>query len=111
MKETEIHNKEAMKENFMLEGQHISIGYRQKRHNLCVHTDLSFRLHQGELTCLLGANGSGKSTLLRTLSGVQPSLSGTIYLLGKALTDYSERERSRSIGVVFTERTQTGGKN
>ena len=93
----------------MLEGKHVTIGYRQKKDNVCVHTDLNFCLHQGELTCLLGANGSGKSTLLRTLSAVQPSLNGDIRLLGKSLNDYTERERSRTIGVVLTERTQTGG--
>lgn len=93
----------------ILEGQHVSIGYRQKKHDILVHRDLNFRLYQGELTCLLGANGSGKSTLLRTLSAVQPSLSGDIFLLDKPLNRYAERERSRTIGVVLTERTQTGG--
>ena len=101
--------KETHTENILLEGQHVSIGYRQKKQDVCIHADLNFRLHQGELTCLLGANGSGKSTLLRTLSAVQPSLSGDIRLLDKSLNDYTERERSRTIGVVLTERTQTGG--
>jgi iron complex transport system ATP-binding protein len=70
---------------------------------------LSFNLPGGELTCLLGANGTGKSTLLRTLSASQPALSGTLTLLGKPLNTYTEQERSRSIGVVLTDRTQVGG--
>ena len=101
--------KKQTKASVFLEGANVTIGYHQKKHNIQVHSNLNFRLYQGELTCLLGANGSGKSTLLRTLSAVQPSLSGTIYLLGKPLDSYTERERSRTIGVVLTERTQTGG--
>ena len=101
-------SKEPMKE-IVLEGQEVRIGYRHKGKDVPVHEGLNFKLIQGELTCLLGANGSGKSTLLRTLSAVQPTLSGTILLQRKPLTEFSERERSRTIGVVLTERTQTGG--
>ena len=93
----------------ILEGQHVTIGYHQKKNQVAVHADLNFQLYPGELTCLLGANGSGKSTLLRTLSAVQPSLNGEILLLNKNIQEYTERERSRTIGVVLTERTQTGG--
>lgn len=100
---------EKIHEKSILEGQCVSIGYRQKKHEVSVHTQLNFQLYKGELTCLLGANGAGKSTLLRTLSAVQPCLEGNILLLGKPLAAYSEKERSRTIGVVLTERTQVGG--
>ena len=93
----------------VLEGQNVSIGYHHKKQDVVVHHDLNFRLYEGELTCLLGANGSGKSTLLRTLSAIQPILSGDIRLIEKPLSNYSEKERSRTIGVVLTEKTQTGG--
>ena len=93
----------------VLEGRNVSIGYHHKKQDAVVHHDLNFQLYKGELTCLLGANGSGKSTLLRTLSAVQPALSGNIQLLDKPLSTYSERERSRTIGVVLTEKTQAGG--
>ena len=68
-----------------------------------------FILHAGELTCLLGANGTGKSTLLRTLSASQPALSGTLDILGKPLAEYTEKERSHTIGVVLTDKTFAGG--
>lgn len=97
------------KEDIILSGHQVSIGYHQKGKDVLVHTELDFNLYKGELTCLLGANGAGKSTLLRTLSAVQPSLDGNITLLNKPLQHYSEKERSRTIGVVLTERTQTGG--
>ncbi len=94
----------------ILSAQQLEIGYHEGRNRIHrVHNNLSFALHPGELTCLLGANGSGKSTLLRTLSASQPPLSGKIIINGRDITTLSERERSRLIGVVLTDKTQTGG--
>ncbi len=94
----------------ILSAQRLEIGYHEGRNYIHrVHHDLSFSLRSGELTCLLGANGSGKSTLLRTLSASQPPLSGKIEINGQDITALSERERSRLIGVVLTDKTQTGG--
>ncbi len=46
--------------------------------------DVSFVAYQGESIGLIGRNGSGKSTLLRSLAGLIPPSSGTIYLNGRA---------------------------
>lgn len=98
------------RETAILSAQQLGIGYPTGRHGVKeVHGGLSFVLQRGELTCLLGANGSGKSTLLRTLSASQPPLAGEILLEGNALSALSEREISRKIGVVLTDKTQTGG--
>lgn len=94
----------------ILSAQQLGIGYKSGRNGeKVVHGGLAFSLHRGELTCLLGANGSGKSTLLRTLSASQPPLAGEIRLEGRNLSTLSERELSRLIGVVLTDKTQTGG--
>lgn len=93
----------------VVEGENLTIGYQVGKKRTEVHAGLNFQLFRGELTCLLGANGAGKSTLLRTLAAAQPSLSGGLRLLGRDLSDYSERELSRTIGVVLTDRTQAGG--
>lgn len=87
----------------------LCIGYRMNKREERVHSHLSFQLYAGELTCLLGANGTGKSTMLRTLSGSQPPLKGELLLQGKSLSEYSEKERSRTIGIVLTDKTQAGG--
>ncbi len=46
--------------------------------------DVSFIAYQGESVGLIGRNGSGKSTLLRSIAGLIPPSSGSIYLNGRA---------------------------
>ena len=98
-----------MEKRTVISAQDLCIGYRTGKKEKRVHEHLSFELHAGELTCLLGANGAGKSTLLRTLSASQPALEGDLLMMGKSLSDYSEKERSRTIGVVLTDKTFAGG--
>ena len=98
-----------MEKKIVIQGKDLSIGYRTGKKEKIVHQHLNFQLHAGELTCLLGANGAGKSTLLRTLSASQPSLAGELHMLNKPVSEYTEKERSRTIGVVLTDKTFTGG--
>lgn len=46
-------------------------------------TDISFSIHKGEWTGVLGRNGAGKSTLLKILSGVYAPDRGTMKIDGK----------------------------
>ena len=98
-----------MEKKVVIQGKDLSIGYRTGKQVKIVHQHLDFELRAGELTCLLGANGAGKSTLLRTLSASQPSLGGELRMLDKPVSEYTEKERSRTIGVVLTDKTFTGG--
>lgn len=82
----------------------LSIGYRGKSDVRVVASGISAAIRQGELTCLLGANGVGKSTLLRTLSAFQPKLQGDIYIEGREISSFTDKELSRVIGVVLTEK-------
>ena len=98
-----------MEKKAVIQGKDLCIGYRTGKKEKIVHEHLNFELQAGELTCLLGANGAGKSTLLRTLSASQPSLGGELLMLDKPVTEYTEKERSRTIGVVLTDKTFAGG--
>ena len=91
-----------------VEIRNLSIGYKTKNGDKPLIENLSAGISGGELTCLLGANGVGKSTLLRTLSGFLPKLTGEIHILGKAISDYSDKELARTIGVVLTEHPNVG---
>jgi len=94
----------------VIETSGLAIGYTQKGHKRnIIHDSLQLQLFSGELTSLLGLNGVGKSTLLRTLCGFQPAIKGDIFLKGRLLTDYSQSEIARLIGVVLTEKTNAGG--
>ena len=94
----------------VIETSGLTIGYTQKgKKRIMVHDSLQLQLFAGEMTCLLGLNGAGKSTLLRSLCGLQPALGGEIWVKGRRLSDYSQAELSRMIGVVLTEKTNVGG--
>ena len=82
----------------------LSIGYQGKNDVKVVASGITAAIRQGELTCLLGANGVGKSTLLRTLSAFQPKLDGSISIDGREISDFSDKELSKKIGVVLTEK-------
>ena len=98
--------------------KNLSIGYRTKNNLRTVAEDINAAIRQGELTCLLGANGVGKSTLLRTLSAFQPKLGGEIIIRSQESGDrsqesgdrsqeidaFTDKELSRLIGVVLTEK-------
>ncbi|MBR1389592.1 MAG: ABC transporter ATP-binding protein [Prevotella sp.] len=84
--------------------ENLTIGYRGKNDTRVVAKGISAAIRQGELTCLLGANGVGKSTLLRTLSAFQPKLEGDIFIEGREISAFSDKELSRVIGVVLTEK-------
>lgn len=84
--------------------KNLSIGYPGKGDVKVVADGICAGINSGELTCLLGANGVGKSTLLRTLSAFQPKLSGEIRIEGKEIGMYTDKEMSRVISVVLTEK-------
>lgn len=84
--------------------ENLCIGYPGKGDVKVVASDICAGINSGELTCLLGANGVGKSTLLRTLSAFQPRLSGEIRIEGKDISSYTDKQLSKVISVVLTEK-------
>ena len=69
-----------MEKNTIISAQDLCIGYRTGKKEKRVHEHLSFELHAGELTCLLGANGAGKSTFLKAISGEIEPTKGSVTL-------------------------------
>lgn len=93
----------------LLTTQHLTVGYTQGKRVTPLLIDLNLELQPGRLVALLGQNGAGKSTLLRTITGALQPLSGTVVVAGKALTLTGQRELSRAIGLVSTDRIAVGG--
>jgi len=56
-----------------------------------------------ELIALVGRNGVGKSTLLRTLSRLQPALSGNVYINGVSTNTISHSEFAKLVSFIPSE--------
>ena len=76
------------------EGIHAFIG---KHHIL---QGVSFEVHPGKVTVLLGRNGAGKSTTLRTIMGLLPPSQGAILFKNRAIQHLKPYEISR-LGIGF----------
>jgi len=63
--------------------------------------DVSIRINQGELVCLLGGNASGKTTTLKTILGMVVPSAGDVLVDGEAVTGASTTEIvSRGVSMV-----------
>ncbi len=72
--------------------------------NVIALNDVSLRVHQGQVLCLLGDNGAGKSTLIKTLAGVHPPSGGTYLVEGKPVSFTSPRDAlDRGIATVYQD--------
>jgi NitT/TauT family transport system ATP-binding protein len=60
--------------------------------------DLSFRLDDGELACVVGPSGCGKTTLLRCVAGLLAPTAGTVRVAGVPVTGPPD-----NMAVVFQE--------
>lgn len=63
--------------------------------------EISLKVREGEVLCLLGDNGAGKSTLIKTLAGVHPPTRGEILVDGQAVSFSGPRDaQDRGIATV-----------
>lgn len=67
--------------------------------------DISFETERGEFVVVLGPSGAGKSTVLNLLGGMDHATGGSIYVDGKDITQYDEKQltayRRDLVGFVF----------
>jgi len=66
----------------MLAVENLSVNYGAIR---ALH-QVSCSVKQGEIVALIGANGAGKTTILNTISGIVPSINGTVSFVGEDIT-------------------------
>ena len=73
--------------------------------NQVVVQDLSLRVEEGGLACLLGPSGCGKTTALRAIAGFEAITKGSIHLAGRKVSEpgYQLPPEQRHIGMVFQE--------
>jgi len=54
---------------------------------------ISVTVNEGEIVTLIGANGAGKTTTLKTISGLRPVTSGSIFFDGQDISKLPAHER------------------
>ena len=59
-------------------------------------SDVSLELARGQVHAVIGTNGAGKSTLINLLSGEIAPSSGTVELLGRDVTRWSQPRRAQA---------------
>lgn len=63
--------------------------------------DLSFEVKKGQMYALVGGNGTGKTTTLSLIAGINRPYRGKVYLEGKEVRRYSDKELFRGfLGVL-----------
>ena len=88
-----------MKSYFFYTDQ-LTVGYDGKP----LIKEINIQLNKGEILTLIGPNGAGKSTILKSITRQLSLISGTIYLEHEQMSRMTNREVSKKLAVVLTER-------
>lgn len=65
---------------------------------------IEIKLNKGKILTLIGPNGAGKTTILKSITRQLKAISGTIYIDQASMGKMSDKEVSRKLSVVLTER-------
>ena len=88
-----------MKSYFFYTDQ-LTVGYDGKP----LIKEINIQLNKGEILTLIGPNGAGKSTILKSITRQLSLISGTVYLEQEQMSRMTNKEVSRKLAVVLTER-------
>ncbi len=81
----------------MLTMENVEVGYGES----IIIRDVSIRVKQGQVVCLMGRNGVGKSTLVKSLMGILKTKKGTVTYGDRDITHDSSGKRAKlGIGYV-----------
>ena len=81
----------------MIEYKHVALRYTDKN----ILKDVNLRIKNGEFMVLVGPSGSGKTTMIKMINRLLEPTDGNIYMNGKRIKDYDERELRLSTGYVL----------
>lgn len=87
--------------DYALELRGVNSGYG----NLPILWDIDLRVEESVTMVVLGANGAGKSTLLKTIVGILPATSGTIFVAGRPVEHLRVDQR---IGLEMSYMSEQG---
>src|SRR5256884_1472328 len=100
--EPEINDAETVKDTDVEQGyvtfQHVTFSYPGAEEP--VLNDMSFSVHPGQVTAIIGGTGSGKSTLINLIPRFYDVDSGSILVDGVDVRDMSQEHLRAKIGLV-----------
>ncbi len=89
----------------VLQAQGLSKRFTEGRLDVTVLQGVDLEVQRGETLAIVGASGSGKSTLLHLLGGLDAPSSGTVQLMGQAMSSLSPAAqgqlRNQHLGFVY----------
>lgn len=84
---------------------HVKKVYQMGEVSIEALRDASFEIEEGEICVIVGPSGAGKTTLLNILGGMDTLSEGEVWLDGKEISKYNQKElttyRRYDIGFVF----------
>lgn len=86
--------------DYYISTEHLTVGYD----GVPLIKDIEIGVRRGEILTLIGPNGSGKSTILKSMIRQLKLIAGTVVLDGRSIIDMNERELSKKLAIVMTER-------
>lgn len=94
----------------LLSVDRVSKGFSRGGQWTRVLEDVSFALHPGEVTAIVGSRLGGKTTLLKIAAGMERPDRGTVSLGSQTLAELSERSWARLLGheIVWIDREGPG---
>lgn len=85
--------------------ENVSKIYKTGETEIAALRGVNFSVREKEFCVIVGASGAGKTTLLNILGGMDSLTSGSVYMDGKDLSRFSQREltayRRHDVGFVF----------
>ncbi len=86
--------------DYYISTEHLTVGYD----GVPLIENIEIGVRKGEILTLIGPNGSGKSTILKSMIRQLKIIAGTVVLDGNSITQMNERELSKKLAIVMTER-------
>src|SRR5689334_5824796 len=80
--------------------EHLYAGYE----GVAILEDINFDVRRGEVFGILGGSGGGKSTLMKHMIGLNPPISGHVYIGGDDIVTADEKTLERILrrfGVMY----------
>lgn len=89
----------------MIHVKNVNKTYKMGKETLKVLDNVNLKIEEGDFMAIVGPSGSGKSTLMNLIGGLDKPTDGHIYVDGKDISTFKDKEmskyRNEKIGFIF----------